>query len=285
MTSVARRDWYTIEKVGHGITVIQEWFTTEDVKTFLIEGERDVAVLDTGYGVGDFAGLVARLSSRDPLVLHSHAHWDHIGDSHRFERVLVHPSEADDLRRGEPHESYITSFGPGRIELDRLPESFDPETACIPGTEPTGWIIEGDRFDVGGRVLEAFHTPGHTPGGITLLDHRSRTLFPGDAIALGVIHLMAPNSDPAGWRDTIGRLAELAARADVIRPAHGPAMTPDDVRDVQRAYEEVWIGRAPDDQGEADIGMDEPARYDVHRFERFSFLLATGRYGAAAAAL
>lgn len=279
---MTRRDWYTTEKLGGGITAIQEWFASEDVKSFLVEGERDIAVLDTGMGAGDFAGLVARLSSKEPIVLHSHAHWDHIGDSHRFARVLVHPDEADDLRRGEPHESFVQSFGPGRIEYDRLPETFDPATAFIPGTDPTGWILEGDRFDLGGRVLEAFHTPGHTPGGITLLDRRTRTLFPGDAVALGMIHLMAPNSDPLVWRDTIRRLVELAAHADVVRPSHGPAMTRADLLAVQEAYEEVWAARPPDDQGEVDIGFDEPACFDVHRFPRFTFLLAAGRYGAGA---
>jgi glyoxylase-like metal-dependent hydrolase (beta-lactamase superfamily II) len=274
------QDWYTVERVGDGVTVIQEWMGREDIKSFLVEGEREVGVLDTGMGVGDFAGLVASLTDREPLVLHSHAHWDHIGDSHRFPRVLVHPDEADDLRRGESNDNYRGLFGPGAIELDRLPEGFDPDTAAIPGTDPTGWLLEGDSFDLGGRVLEAFHTPGHTPGGITLLDRASRTLFPGDAINLGQIYLLAPTSDPAAWRRTLEKLVELSRQVDILRPSHGPALTPEDVYEIQGAYEEIWVGkREPNDQRSADIGMGEPAVFDVFDFDRYSFLIAVGRYG------
>src|SRR5690349_16766296 len=92
--------WFHVERLPHGVTLIGEPNHSEDVKSYLVEGERDVAVLDTGMGVGDFAGLVASLSDRAPLVLQSHAHFDHIGSSSQFERVLVHPSEADSLRQG-----------------------------------------------------------------------------------------------------------------------------------------------------------------------------------------
>jgi glyoxylase-like metal-dependent hydrolase (beta-lactamase superfamily II) len=280
-----RSDWFQVIRLGNGVTAIQEFFRPgdelADVKAFLIEGERDLAVLDTGIGVGDFAALVASLSDRAPIVLQSHAHWDHIGASYRFDRVLVHPAEADDLRNGLTHDEYAPAFGPGRIEHDRLPQGFDPEAAFIPGTEPTGWLMAGDRIDLGERVLEIYETSGHTPGGITILDRAARTLFPGDAINLGLIYLFAPNSDPAAWRDTLRRLVALASEVDTIRPSHGPAITPDDVRTIARAYDEVWERhKPPDSSGELDIGDDEPAHYDRFDYGRFSFLLAPGRYGA-----
>lgn len=60
--------WFDVVRFPDGITMIAEPGHHEDVKSFLIEGERDVAVLDTGMGVDDFAGLVRSLSSRDPIV-------------------------------------------------------------------------------------------------------------------------------------------------------------------------------------------------------------------------
>ncbi len=73
MSTRSHRAVWSIAEPGH----------VEQVHSYLIEGERDVAVLDTGMGVGDFRGLVRELSDRDPLVVQSHAHWDHIGASSR----------------------------------------------------------------------------------------------------------------------------------------------------------------------------------------------------------
>ena len=61
--------WFEIRRFPHAVTMIGEPHHFEDVKSYLIEGERDVAVLDTGLGVGNFAGVVAALSSRRPRVL------------------------------------------------------------------------------------------------------------------------------------------------------------------------------------------------------------------------
>src|SRR5215217_1264130 len=119
--------------------MIREPHHFEDVKTYLIEGSRDVAVLDTGTGAGDFAGLVTSLSSRRPRVLQTHADWDHIGASFRFDDVLVHPSEAETLRAGYAADRYAGEFTPSSVDPGRLPGDFDPSCG-IPGRAPTGWL-------------------------------------------------------------------------------------------------------------------------------------------------
>jgi glyoxylase-like metal-dependent hydrolase (beta-lactamase superfamily II) len=263
--------WFDVQRFPRGVTMIAEPGHYEDVKSYLVEGERDVAVLDTGMGVGDFAGLVQALSARDPIVLHSHAHFDHIGASHRFARVLVHASEADDLREGYPHELFRPWFEPRYLSNIPLPEGFDPATGSIPGVEPTGFLEAGDRIDLGGRVLEVFHTPGHSPGGITLLDRANRLLFPGDAVYAGPMFAYRPYSDPATYRETLRLLAELADEVDVVYPSHNAVpLAPDDVRRMHAAYEEVWAGRAPDRR---------LPDYDAFELDTFSFWLRPGAYG------
>src|SRR5215208_3984455 len=103
--------------------MIREPYHIEDVKSYLIEGSRDVAVLDTGTGAGDFAGLVASLSSRHPRVLQTHSDWDHIGASFRFDDVLVHPSEAEKLRAG---------YAPDRSSHRHRPIPADCPVISIP---------------------------------------------------------------------------------------------------------------------------------------------------------
>src|SRR5215211_8879297 len=124
--------WFEVRRFPHAVTMIREPHHYEDVKSYLIEGSRDVAVLDTGTGAGDFAGLVGTLSSRHPRILQTHADWDHIGASYRFDEVLVHPSEAEKLRAGYPADRYAKAFSPKSVDPNRLPSDFDPSSG-IPG--------------------------------------------------------------------------------------------------------------------------------------------------------
>jgi glyoxylase-like metal-dependent hydrolase (beta-lactamase superfamily II) len=263
--------WFEVRRFPHGITMIREPLHIEDVKSYLIEGGRDVAVLDTGTGAGDFAGLVGSLSSRRPRVLQTHADWDHIGASFRFEEVLVHPSEGEKLRAGYPADRFVAEFSPESADPNRLPSEFDPSSG-IPGCEPTGWLEHGDRIDLGERVLEIYHTPGHSPGGVSFLDRKARAFFVGDLLNLGPMLLFYPDSDPAAFRESLRLAAELVADVDAIYPAHDAApLAPADVRAIRDACETVWAGRAPDRYGTL-YGF----RAAIHEFERFSFNMPPG---------
>jgi glyoxylase-like metal-dependent hydrolase (beta-lactamase superfamily II) len=203
MNSRTTHGWFDVVSFEDGITMIAEPGHYEDVKSFLVEGDRDVAVIDAGMGVGDFAGLVASLSGRDPLVLMTHAHFDHIGACARFQRVLVHEAEADDLREGYPNERFAPWFVPEYLVGDLLPADFDPSTAEIPGCEPIGTLQHGDTIDLGGRTLEVYHTPGHSPGGVSFFDRSAGALFPGDAIYAGPMFAFRPYSDPVAYRESL----------------------------------------------------------------------------------
>lgn len=273
-------DWYEVTKIGDGITIIGEPLHEENIKSYLVEGERDVAVIDTGMGAGDFATVVRRLSDREPIVLQTHGHWDHIGGSHAFERVLVHEREAYALRRGFPNAMYAPLFTPRRVTKARLPEGFDLATAAIPPAEPTGTLDTGDTVDLGGRVLEVFHTPGHSQGGLSFLDRQTGNLFVGDAVNYGGMWLFLPRSDPAAFRETAKLLANLAERVNAVYPSHGTApLPPSDLRRVHERYEAIWSGRTPDRRVTWDIGFPERVPVDVHDFGDFTFLMGAGRYG------
>ena len=263
--------WYEVVRFPDGVTMIAEPGHHEDVKSYLVEGERDVAVLDTGMGVGDFAGLVRSLSDREPIVLHSHAHFDHIGASSEYRRVLVHPSEESDLQAGYPNDRFRRWFRAEYLNEIPLPGDFDADTAEIAGTPATGYLNHGDTIDLGGRVLEVFHTPGHSPGGITLFDREAGALFPGDAVYAGPMFSFRDDADPVAYRESLRLLAELARVSKTVYPSHNTVpLTPGDVERMHEAYEAIWAGRAPDES--------TPER-DTFLFDTFSFQLAPGRYG------
>lgn len=269
-------DWFEVRRFPHAVTMIREPHHSEDVKSYLIEGDRDVAVIDSGLGVGDFAGLVAKLSSRRPRLLQTHAHWDHIGASCRFAEVLVHPSEADALRHGIPPDRYSDVFWRDPFDRGAVPADFDA-SAGVPGSEPTGCLEHGDRIELGGRELEVIHTPGHSPGGVSFLDRQARALFSGDLLYLGSMYVFFANSDPAAFRDSMRRVAALTVVFDTVYPSHGAApLEAHDVLTIRDAFEEVWDGHPPDRHGS--LYGSAVATYD---FGAFSFLLPVEvQYGA-----
>lgn len=279
-------EWFKIECIAPGITSIAEPLHTENVKSYLVEGEQQVAVIDTGLGVGDFAGVVRKISQKQPIVLLTHAHWDHIGAVAEFPEVLVHPSEAYAVRRGFPNAMMRMLFGPDAVRSHALPATFNIETAAIKGCEPTGELHEGDRIDLGGRVLEVFHTPGHSQGGVSFLDSESGILFTGDALNYGELWLYLPRSDAAAYRQTLHTLARIVEERDVrvLYPSHFTVpMYPADVCVALECYEQVWSGQvAPTRHADFDIGFPEKVPSDIFEFEKFTFLMGTGRYGDAA---
>lgn len=281
---MSNESWFVVNKVAEGVTQIAEPLHAENIKSYLVEGDRYVAVIDTGLGVGDFRGLVRECSEREPIVLLTHAHWDHIGGACAFPEVLVHPSEAYAVRRGVPNAMMRTLFGEEAIRPTALPAWFDVNTAAIPGCEPTGALNAGDRIELGGRSLEVLHTPGHSPGGVSLYDRATGILFAGDAINYGGIWLYLPRSDAAAYRATLQRLVEFIETHDVraIYSAHADVpLEPAHVREARDAYEEIWTGeRTPDSHEQFDIGFPERVPSDVFECGRFTFLLGSGRYGA-----
>ena len=262
------RKWFEVRRLPHAVTMIREPHHGEDVKSYLVEGGSTVAVIDTGLGVGDFAGLVSELSSFPPRLLQTHAHWDHIGASYRFDEVFVHASEADALRMGVTPERYHEFFWRDPIDASEVPADFDTSSG-IPGVEPEGSLNHGDRIDLGGRELEVFHTPGHSPGGVSFLDRQARSLFCGDLLYQGRMYIFFPNSDPAAFRESLRVVSALANDLDAIYPAHGPSpLAPADMLAIRDAYDEVWDGRPPERQ---ETLYDYPVA--IHDFGAFSFLL------------
>ncbi|MEZ4524169.1 MAG: MBL fold metallo-hydrolase [Thermomicrobiales bacterium] len=260
--------WFEVTTIAAGIASIAEPGHAEHVHSYLIEGEKDVAVLDTGMGVGDFYGLVRSLSDRSPIVLQSHAHWDHVGATAQFERVLVHPAEAKDLERSYSDEDLASWFTADKLRGIPYPEGFDPSLLRIPGATATGMLNHGDRIDLGGRELEIYHTPGHSPGGITIFDPSSGLLFPGDALNLGPLYLFGPQADLAAFKSSLEILVELAGRASAIYPSHYEVpMTPNDVLLTERAFEVILAGKEPDTVNET---------MEIYEFDRFSFLIEPG---------
>jgi len=148
------------------------------VHAFLLFGDR-ILLIDSGVrGSKDALLACVTESGRNPSVISTlvltHAHPDHIGGAKAIQdstrcQIAIHEKErawAEDTEkqfRERPIPGFHT-FVEGSVRADRL-------------------LRNGDLIDAGGGVtLEVIHTPGHSPGSISLLCRKDRALITGDAI-------------------------------------------------------------------------------------------------------
>lgn len=246
--------WYAVGRAEPGIFIIEEPYHYEHVKSYLIEGEDRALLLDTGTGAGDMRALVDELSGKPVVLVSSHAHLDHIGCNAQFGERWIHEAEAEDPRLldGVPNDRYRKLFAPEGLTAP-LPETFDVETAALPPAPPTHVMRDGHRFDVGGRVLEVLHLPGHSAGGVALFDAGNRALFSTDVAYAGVLYVFDPKELPV-YAASLRRLADLAPDLDAVYPAHDASpIAPDILPKMGEAVAEVIGGREPDGR-EGNVG-------------------------------
>ena len=219
---------------------------------YLCGRERDLLV-DTGNGIAPLAPVLARFARggrrRELICLATHAHVDHVGGFHEFDRRLLHPAEERTLARNGAETPLIPASWPQEMRdeiaasgfvlpdvlVDAVPfAGFDPETFRIVPAAPTHFALGGDEIDLGDRRLSVVELPGHTPGSIGLVDHEERALLAGDVIYEGGLIDTLPESDVEAYVATMDRLRRLDV--DVVYPGHGEPFGRARLRNVAEAY-------------------------------------------------
>ena len=148
------------------------------VFAYLIFGDQ-ICLIDSGVAGSEAIILdYVKQAGRDPReitrLVFTHSHADHIGGSRAIKeqtgcKVAAHIDakpwieDVDHQYAERPIGNFYDLVG-GSIGID-----LD--------------LKDGDQLDLGdGKTLEIFHTPGHSKGAISLLDHHDMALFSGDAV-------------------------------------------------------------------------------------------------------
>jgi glyoxylase-like metal-dependent hydrolase (beta-lactamase superfamily II) len=147
-------------------------------------------------------GEVVEHGVRPVALVVTHTHWDHIGDvaavADRFAvPVVVHEIERERLER--------PSGGPIPIEAAKVDRT----------------LADGDEVAVGSHRFVVMHTPGHSPGQISLYSEADGLMFGGDTLfPNGYGRLDIPGASEAETLATIRRLLMLPDHVKVYT-GHG----------------------------------------------------------------
>ena len=252
--------WFEVYKPAQGVFAIYEPHQAEETISYLIVGEKRALLFDTGMGISDLKKVIAQLTRLPIILLNSHTHNDHVGDNWEFSTIYGMDT---DFTRQNARGSRLDAqaeITPDQI-CGVLPKGFDSKAYTTRPWKITAYTHDGDRFDLGGRILEVIATPGHTPDAISLLDRAKGLLLTGDTYYPGPIWLFRPETDLDAYAASIRRLAALAPQVKVIMGAHNiPVASPTVLPRLVTAFDVVRAGKvqpSPDSPGKVLYKVDD----------------------------
>ena len=209
--------------LAHGIYCIDALYVKPQVASiYLLQEADEVAVIETGtyYSIANVLATLAELGiakSRVKYVIPTHVHLDHAGGASEmlkhFDRasLIIHPRGANHMI--DPQKLIAGTIGVyGEERFRQLYGSIEP----IP--EARILVAQDlDRFDVGGRQLVFFDTPGHARHHFCIYDQVSKGVFTGDTFGIsyapmkqlprGLIPTTPPvQFDPSALHASISRI-------------------------------------------------------------------------------
>ena len=189
----------------------------------LIVGEEKTLLLDTGYGFGNLDETIAEITDLPVILVNSHGHLDHVLGNRFFSEAYLHHA---DMNLYQAHTSRERKQSMLNVPQELFPANFSEEAYLAEDKTKLLPLEDGDVFDLGGVTLTVIHTPGHTLGGIALLDDRDRLLLTGDAVSPHVWMFLKESATISTYIQSLKKLRQLNNRYDGIIASHVPVILP-----------------------------------------------------------
>jgi glyoxylase-like metal-dependent hydrolase (beta-lactamase superfamily II) len=247
--------WFASESLPGGVTRLWEPHVDPLLRSnlFHVAGADAYLLVDSGCGIAPLRPALERLGllsdRRRVIVVATHSHFDHVGGLHEFDERLAHPAEAGLIAEPPGDASLLASSIPPDIReqlaesglpvpellIDALPDpGFDASAYSVVPAPATQLVEEGDVVDLGDRRLTVLHLPGHSPGGIGLLELETGVLFSGDAIYDGPLVDNFPDADVDAYCETMRRLKALPV--SFVHGGHDPSFGPARLVEIADGY-------------------------------------------------
>ena len=218
-----------VKEVRPGVWLMDE---AHEATGYLVVGEEKACVIDTMNGYNDLYQAVRKITDKPVTVVNTHGHPDHIFGNMYFEEAYMNPADGELARMFTESPEFLEYAG----EKGHTMPSFRD-------------IRPGNVIDLGGRTLEVFPLPGHTPGGILLLLREDRILFTGDSVNHHLWMQLDGCLPLHEFAKELDRVMFLQDRADII--LHGHAQDADDIsllRCLRDGVQEICDGKTEGDK-------------------------------------
>jgi len=169
-------------------------------------------VIDPGADAEVILAAIERAKLRIKLIVDTHGHFDHILANRQVSEatgapLAVHPDDASMLTN--PLRSFALFVG--KVQ---------------PSPPATVSLAEGDVIELGAVKLQVLHTPGHSPGSISLWCAEQKVIFSGDVLFnMGIGRTDFPGGSFRVLEKSIRERLYALPDDTVVYSGHGPETT------------------------------------------------------------
>jgi hydroxyacylglutathione hydrolase len=188
-------DYFVIESIDEATFAIGEPRYYQGNYSYLLLGRERALLFDAGSGLRDVAPVVRALTHLPVTVLPSHLHFDHVGALGHFDRIAL---PDDPSLRARERNGLLRL---GRYEFLGAMDRRDPPTLSV-----DDWWSDGQRIDLGGRTVEVWRTPGHTPTSVSIWEASRALLLVGDFLYPGELYAFLPGASLSAYEASASRL-------------------------------------------------------------------------------
>ncbi|MFA5096494.1 MAG: MBL fold metallo-hydrolase [Candidatus Omnitrophota bacterium] len=171
---------------------------------------RRAMIIDPGDEYVKIAQLLGRKKLKASFIVNTHGHIDHIGAENEFGLpVYIYKDEVSMLKDASLNLS----------EFLQVPFTVKAEVRALE---------DDQEITLDSLRLKVLHTPGHTPGGISLLllQPEGKIVFTGDTLFyLSVGRADFPGASSKTLIDSIKTRLLALSEDTVVYPGHGPRTT------------------------------------------------------------
>jgi hydroxyacylglutathione hydrolase len=177
------------------------------------EAAKDCLIVDTGLEADELIDFLQQHKLNPVAVVLTHGHIDHVTGVALLRqnfaqiKVYIHKLDAEMLTGTKDNLSALAG------------QAFSTAPADV-------FIDEGDKIEQAGIRLEVLHTPGHTPGGISLYSKEDSLVLVGDTVFAGSVgRTDFPGAGFAQLKKSIREKLFTLPGETVCLPGHGPPTT------------------------------------------------------------
>jgi len=170
-------------------------------------------IVDAGFEPGTMIQTIREENLNPTLLILTHGHVDHIAgvndlrDAWPELPIAIHDDERDFLTDPTLNLSAMVGLNITTPPADRA-------------------LAHGETLDLDGLAFEIRHTPGHSPGGVTLYQHESQLALVGDALfADSIGRHDFPTSDGPTLLESIREQLYTLPDETRVFSGHGPETT------------------------------------------------------------
>lgn len=183
-----------------------------ETNTYLVadRGAGEAIVIDPGGDPGEIIAFLARERLLCRQIVNTHGHFDHVSGNRALKAatgapLLIHEADAPMLGQASTHARFFM------LQAENSPP-------------PDAYLADQEEVRVGKVTLRVVHTPGHSPGSITLV--ASGMAFCGDLVFYGSVgRTDLPGGSERALLASIRKHIMTLPDDTVLHPGHGPETT------------------------------------------------------------